>query len=83
MLKADLSESSYHWASSGLVRDGALTRLGYVYSGIPKDEYVPVYSDTAKRLIRFISEKYPYVQFTVFETVLRNKAGIPGYSYPR
>ena len=27
-LKTGLSESTYHWAISGLVRDGALTRLG-------------------------------------------------------
>ena len=77
MLKTDLSESTYHWEISGLVRDGALTRLGYdsysLSSGIIKDEYVPVYSDTAERLIRLISEKYPYVQFTVFETVLMNE----------
>lgn len=77
MLKTGLSESTYHWAISGLVRDGALTRLGYdsysLSSGIPRDEYVPVYSDTAERLIRLISEKYPYVHFTVFETVLMNE----------
>ena len=77
MLKTDLSESTYHWAISGLVRDGGLTRLGYdsysLSSDLPKDEYVPVYSDTAERLIRLISEKYPYVQFTVFETVLMNE----------
>ena len=77
MLKRGLSESTYHWAISSLVRDGALTRLGYdsytLSSGIPKDEYVPEYSDTAERLIRLISEKYPYVQFTVFETILMNE----------
>ena len=77
MLKTGLSESTYHWAISGLVRDGSLTRLGYdsysLSSGIPKNEYVPEYSDTAERLIRLISEKYPYVQFTVFETVLMNE----------
>ena len=77
MLKTDLSESTYHWAISGLVRNGVLTRLGYdsysLSSDKPKDEYVPVYSDTAERLIRLISEKYPYVQFTVFETVLMNE----------
>ena len=28
MLKTDLSESTYHWAISCLVRDAALTRLG-------------------------------------------------------
>ena len=55
LLKADLSDSSYHWAISGLVRDGALTRRGYdsysLSSDHPKDEYVPIYSDTAEGLI--------------------------------
>ena len=77
MLKTDLSDSTYHWAISGLVRDGALTRYGYdsysLTSDHTKDEYVPVYSDTAEGLIRLISEKYPYVQFMVFETVLMNE----------
>lgn len=77
LLKTDLSDSSYHWAISRLVRDGALTRRGYdsysLSSDHPKDEYVPVYSDTADGLIRLISEEYPYVQFTAFETVLMNE----------
>ena len=76
-LKTDLSDSTYHWAISGLVRDGAITKLGYdsyaLSLGLPKNEYVPVYSDTAEELIGLISEKYPYVQFTVFETVLMNE----------
>ena len=50
ILKPDLSESTYHWAVSGLVRKGVLTRLGYdsysLSSDLPKDEYMPVYSDT-------------------------------------
>lgn len=76
-LKTGLSESTYHWAISKLVRDGALARLGYdSYSlspDFPKDEYVPDYSDIAEGLIRLISEKYPFVKFTVFETVLMNE----------
>jgi len=77
MLKTDLSESTYHWAISGLVRNGALTRLGYdsysISSHIPKDEYVPKYSDVAEDLIQLISEQYPHVRFMVFETVLMNE----------
>lgn len=77
MLKTGLSDSTYHWAISGLVRDGALIRSGYDSYSLtldhPKDEYVPIYSDTAEKLIRLIYEKYPYVQFTVFETVLMNE----------
>ena len=37
------------------------------------DIYVPDYSDIAEGLIRLISEKYPFVKFTVFETVLMNE----------
>ena len=77
MLKTDLSDSTYHWAISGLVRDGALTRRGYdsysLSSNHPTDEYVPIYSDIVEEMIRIISEKYPYVQFTAFETVLMNE----------
>ena len=77
VLRTGLSESTYHWAISGLVRDGAITRLGYdsysLSSGMPKDEYVPAYSDMAEGLIRLVSERYPYVRFTVFETVLMNE----------
>ncbi len=76
-LKNDLSESTYHWAISKLVRDGVLIRLGYdSYStskNLTKEEYLPAYSETAAGLIRLISEKYPYVQFTIFETVLLNE----------
>ncbi len=76
-LKPDLSESTYHWTVSRLVREGALTRQGYdsysLPSDLPKDEYEPPYSDTAAGLIRLVSEKYQYVQFTVFETVLMNE----------
>ena len=42
-------------------------------SDLARDEYVPLYSDTAEGLITIITEKYPYVKFTVFETVLLNE----------
>ena len=77
VLKADLSYSTYHWAISRLVRDGALTRLGYdsysLPSGLPKAEYEPVYSETTEELIRLVSDNYPYLRFTIFETVLMNE----------
>ena len=77
MLNSDLPESTYRGAISGLVRDGELIRLGYnSYSfspDLPKNEYIPLYSDTAQRLTDLISKKYPYVKFTVFETVLLNE----------
>lgn len=77
MLKTDLSENTYHWAISRMVRDGSLIRMGYDAYALPSDspkfEYRPEYSDTALDLIRLISEKYPYVLFTAFETVLMNE----------
>lgn len=75
-LKPDLSDSTYHWAISSLVRDGQIIRLGYdAYSGpgsSPKKEYQPLYSDLALELLNQINKKYPYVAFTVFETVMMN-----------
>lgn len=77
MLKPGVSENTYHWAISGLVKEGKLTRQGYdaysLTSDITKNHYNPIYSDTAVALIKLISETYPYVQFTVFETVLMNE----------
>ena len=76
ILKPDLSDNTYHWALTALVRSGKLTRIGYdsyaLSTGAPKEEYVPNYSDASLQLIKLISEKHPYVQFTVFETVLMN-----------
>lgn len=75
-LKPNLSDSTYHWAISRLVRDGQIMRLGYdTYSqpnDSPKKEYHPLYSDLALKLIKQINEKFPYVTFTVFETVMMN-----------
>lgn len=75
-LKPDLSDSTYHWAISRLVRNGRLTKVGYdAYSGpdsLPRKEYHPLYSDLALELINQISAKYPRISFTVFETVMMN-----------
>lgn len=77
MLKPGLSVSSYHWIICRLIRSGMLTKLGYDSYSIPsefsREEYEPFYSDTAKGLITLVSEKYPNVAFTVFETVLMNE----------
>ena len=75
-LKPDLSDSAYNWAVNSMVRDGALARYGYDSYVIPSDfrkkEYIPVYSNISMELIRSISEKYPYIRFTIFETILLN-----------
>lgn len=69
-LKPDLADSTYHWAISGLVR------LGYDAYSRPdsstKKEYNPLYSDLALEVMNQIEQMYPYVAFTVFETVMMN-----------
>ena len=74
--KPDLSESTYHWSVSSLVRDGKLFRQGYdsyiLSDGNKLTEYLPEYSDMAKKLISIVSKRFPYVKFTVFETALMN-----------
>lgn len=35
-LRGDLSDSTYHWAISGLVRDGVLARRGYDSYALPE-----------------------------------------------
>ena len=75
-VKPNLSANTYHWAVSHMVRDGQLTRVGYgEYSLSVKDikpEYRPYYSETALDVIRLISERFPHISFTVFETSLLN-----------
>lgn len=74
--KPGLTGSGYHWAISSMAQDGLLTRKGrgeYSLSdGTPLQRYDPLYSDKANELMNLISNKYPYVLFTVFETVLMN-----------
>lgn len=75
-LKPGLSENSYHWMIGLLIRGGKLIREGYdsyfLRTEKVKKEFIPSYSDSARKLIKLISEQYPNVQFTVFETVLMN-----------
>ena len=75
-LKPDLADSTYHWAISGLVREGQIIRLGYDAYSRPdsstKKEYDPLYSDLALEVMNQIEQMYPYVTFTVFETVMMN-----------
>lgn len=76
-MRQDLSDSTYDWALGNLVRDGQITRLGYdAYSlptGSPREEYHPAYSEIASNLIQQITEQYPHMLYTVFETVLLNE----------
>lgn len=74
--KPGLSPGGYHWAIEKLVQRGDLVKKGYgeysVSNGQHLRTYVPTYSAHALSLTKELSEKYPHVVFTVFETVLLN-----------
>ena len=75
-IKPNLHTSTYHWAINGLLKAGSLMRKGYneyvLMENQPKPEYHPNYSSQVVDLIKAIDEKYPYVSFTAFETMLMN-----------
>ena len=74
--KPGLGRSGYHWAIDKLLQKGELKRKGYgIYSVSDEKKlqtFSPSYSEEAQLLMKALSEKYPYVTFTVFETVLMN-----------
>ena len=71
-----MRESSYHWAVCGMLKSGNITRIArnayVVQNERGKPLYRPAYSDLAAKIIRQVSDKYPSVRFTVFETALMN-----------
>ncbi len=71
-----LPDSSLRWAIDGMIKGGFLKKRGYdeyIVGNSPElPEYQPVYSNAAQKLIDWLSEAYPYVSFTLFETVLMN-----------
>lgn len=72
-----ISDSSSRWAIDGLLKDGVLRKNGYdeyvVATGASLPEYRPAYSETALALTETLSQRFPRVPFTVFETVLLNE----------
>lgn len=75
-LKENLSLSTYRKAIKELVETGTLIKKGYntyaLSSNMLKDLYIPSYSNIAKKVMKDIENKFPYVEFTVFETGLMN-----------
>lgn len=79
LLKSDypqMRDNSYHWAVCGMLKSGSITKVArnvyVVQNEREKPVYRPAYSDLAAKLIAQISDKYPSVHFTVFETALMN-----------
>lgn len=75
-IKHDVTDSTYNWAIRTLTSNGNINRLGYdaytISNNLLKKEYYPSYSNVAKELIDKIDKAYPYVRFTVFETIIMN-----------
>ena len=75
--KPGLADSTYHWALTCLLREKKLYKHGYdayaLADGTQHEEYMPIYSDEANKVMDSISQAYPRVEFTVFETVLMNE----------
>ena len=59
-----------------MLKSGSLTKIArnvyVVQNERKKPVYRPAYSDLAAKLISQVSDKYPSVHFTVFETALMN-----------
>lgn len=91
LLKSDypqMRDSSYHWAVCGMLKSGNITKVArnvyVVQNERKKPVYRPAYSDLATKLTVQISDKYPSVHFTVFETALISQRKIPaGHFYSR
>ena len=74
--KPDMAYNTYHWAIHRLINLGLLEHKGYDSYSLKEEtdfhEYYPSYSEKSTDLIKVISQKYPHVRFTVFETILMN-----------
>ena len=75
--KKDLSNSAFRWTLYNLLQKEKLFRTDYdTYVTVkPKvlPEYKPYYSQRAVTLLEMLEEKYPDLEFVVFESVLLNE----------
>ena len=75
--KPSLNNGSYQWAVGGMLKSGGITRTGFgeymVKEGDVLPEYQPVYSELSNELLNKVTVKFPYIKFTIFETVLLNE----------
>ena len=73
----EYSNGSYQWKLGEMLRSGEIVRTGYdqymISDGKARPVYSPDYSELAVTVMGRISEKYPHLSFSVFETVLMNE----------
>lgn len=72
-----LTENTYNWAIGNLIKSGMLQHAGWGRYTLPKQEqkapYVPLYSVEAQTIRFLVSNQYPQIGFTIFETTLLNE----------
>ena len=72
-----LKENSFQWRLGGYLKSGKLIKTGYDEYRMPDEitilPYQPQYSEMAVNIITYLSDLYPYVSFSVFESVLMNE----------
>ena len=74
--KPELSIGAFSWIVKDMVDCGMIVKKGYDEYALPDvkelSAYEPNYTEQAIEIIEMLSERFPYVQFTLFETVLMN-----------
>ena len=72
-----LKENTYSWAIGNMLKDGILQRTGWGYYVLAKKEqkppYVPPYSVESQTIRFLVSNQFPQLGFTIFETTLLNE----------
>ena len=74
--KNEMSDNSLIWMIGYLVKLGHLVHIGrdqYTLSGYKKDQYFPIYSQSAIEIKDQITGRYSEIGFTVFESTLLNE----------
>ena len=77
--RPNTSKSSFDWIIYSMVKDGLLTRIERnTYEITSKDTmeksyYEPTFNDKSLEIISKIQDKYPYIDYTCFESVQLNE----------
>ena len=73
----ELNIGTFQWFIYNMEQKGKIFHIGYdCYSAVrpgTRAKYEPQYSNPAQKLMKQLSEKYPLIPFTVFESTLLNE----------
>ena len=75
--KQDLTNSAFRWTLYNLLQEQKIFKSDYDMYVVVKPQFLPVYkpyySDKARTVIKMLEEKYPDLNFVIFESVLLNE----------